>query len=97
MSRASRARKRADRIAALAEQLGLLSAGLEGNPDLASMTAQMTPVSARPASPRVPFRNPDPFKEPAYPNTIRAKPRALAPNFCCHNQHVRCGAVLDPS
>lgn len=65
--------ERADRIAALAERLGLPRAALEGNPDLASITAPMAPGSARSEPPRVPFRDPDPFEELAYPNAIRAK------------------------
>ncbi len=60
--------ERADRIAALADRLGLPRAALEGNPDLAGPAAPPRPEPAR-----VPFRDPDPFEELAYPNAIRAK------------------------
>lgn len=60
--------ERADRIAALAERLGLPRAALEGNPDLVGPS---TPPRPEPA--RVPFADPDPFEEIAYPNVIRAK------------------------
>ncbi len=65
--------ERADRIAALAERLGLPRAALDGNPDLAEVAAPRAPAPARPEPPRVPFRDPDPFEELAYPNAIRAK------------------------
>ena len=69
----TRGEERADRIAALAERLGLPRAALEGNPDLAEVTTPVTPASARPEPARVPFHDPDPFEELAYPNAIRAK------------------------
>ena len=60
--------ERAERIAALAERLGLPRAALEGNPDLAG-----PPAPPRPEPARVPLADPDPFEEIAYPNAIRAK------------------------
>ena len=60
--------ERANRIAALAERLGLPRAALEGNPDLAG-----PPAPPRPEPTRVPFADPDPFEEIAYPSAIRAK------------------------
>jgi hypothetical protein len=69
----TRGEERADRIAALAERLGLPRAALEGNPDLVEVAAPATLASARPEPARIPFRDPDPFEEIAYPNAIRAK------------------------
>jgi len=60
--------ERAERIAALAERLGLPRAALEGNPDLVG-----PPAPPRPEPVRVPFADPDPFGEIAYPSAIRAK------------------------
>lgn len=64
----TRGEERADRIAALAGRLGLPRAALEGNPDLAG-----PPAPPRPEPARVPFADPDPFEEIAYPSAIRAK------------------------
>ena len=69
----TRGEERADRVAALAELLGLPRTALEGNPDLAEVAAPVTPASTRPEPTRIPFRDPDPFEEMAYPNAIRAK------------------------
>ena len=69
----TRGEERADRIAALAERLGLPRAALEGNPDLADVTAPAASTAARHEPACVPFRDPDPFEELAYPNAIRAK------------------------
>lgn len=69
----TRGEERADRIAALAERLGLTRAALEGNPDLADVTVQPTSASTPPEPARIPFRDPDPFEELTYPNAIRAK------------------------
>ena len=62
--------QRADRIEALAEQLALPRAALEGNPRAALLirNADM-PVTM--------FTDPDPFQEFAYPNVLAAK-RAIA-------------------
>jgi hypothetical protein len=63
--------ERADRIAALAERLGLPRAALEGRPELAGMAA---PARApAPVLAKVAFADPDPFQEIAYPNAVRAK------------------------
>ncbi|MGI4944900.1 MAG: IS481 family transposase [Janthinobacterium lividum] len=62
--------ERANRIAALAERLGLPRAALEGNPDLVGVAA---PLAVRPELAKVAFADPDPFQELAYPNFIRAK------------------------
>jgi hypothetical protein len=64
----TRGEARADRISALAERLGLPRAALEGNSDLAGPAAAVLPEPAR-----IPFNDPDPFQEIAYPNAIRAK------------------------
>lgn len=69
----TRGEERADRIAALAERLGLPRAALEGDPDLAAMTPPTAPAPARPQPARTPFADPDPFQELAFPNAIRAK------------------------
>lgn len=52
----------------MAERLGLPRAALEGNPDLVG-----PPAPQRPEPVRVPFADPDPFGELAYPSAIRAK------------------------
>jgi hypothetical protein len=62
--------QRADRIEALAEQLALPRAALEGNPRAASLIRN-TEVSV------TMFMDPDPFQEFAYPNVLAAK-RAIA-------------------
>jgi hypothetical protein len=62
--------QRADRIEALAEQLALPRAALEGNPRAASLIRN-TEVSV------TMFTDPDPFQEFAYPNVLAAK-RAIA-------------------
>jgi hypothetical protein len=62
--------QRADRIEALAEQLALPRAALEGNPRAASLIRN-TAVSV------TMFMDPDPFQEFAYPNVLAAK-RAIA-------------------
>lgn len=65
--------ERADRISALAKQLDLPRAALEGNRDL--MFLANAPVSNQPAPPPVvkPFDDPDPFREFAYPSVFAAK------------------------
>jgi hypothetical protein len=68
----SKADERADRVADLAERLGLPRAALEGNPELA---AAVTPRPANPDGRR--FVDPDPFQELVYPNAFNAK-RAIA-------------------
>ena len=68
----SKADERADRVADLAERLGLPRAALEGNPELA---AAITPRPAIPDGTR--FVDPDPFQELVYPNAFNAK-RAIA-------------------
>ena len=62
--------QRADRIEALAEQLALPRAALEGNPR-AALLIRNTEVSV------TMFTDPDPFQEFAYPNVLAAK-RAIA-------------------
>ena len=62
--------QRADRIEALAEQLALPRAALEGNPR-AALLIRNTEV------PVAMFTDPDPFQEFAYPNVLAAK-RAIA-------------------
>lgn len=66
----SRAEERADRVAALAARIGLPRAALDGDD---------RPVAAAPPAPaaRVPFVDPDPFQELAYPDRVSAK-RAIA-------------------
>jgi hypothetical protein len=62
--------QRADRIEALAEQLALPRAALEGNPRAALLIRNTeAPVTM--------FTDPDPFREFAYPNVLAAK-RAIA-------------------
>ncbi len=68
--RKTRSEERADRIAALADRLGLPRAALEGHPELVGMAV---PAPAQPAPAKVMFVDPDPFQEIAYPNTVRAK------------------------
>jgi hypothetical protein len=58
--------QRAERIEALAAQLALPYAALEGHPH-ASAFAQTTDV------PAIPFADPDPFQEFTYPNALAAK------------------------
>jgi hypothetical protein len=66
----SPAQQRADRIEALAEQLALPRAALEGNPRAALLIRNTeAPVTM--------FTDPDPFREFAYPNVLAAK-RAIA-------------------
>jgi hypothetical protein len=65
--------ERADRVAALAERLGLPRAALDGDAALAAAVAR--PVEPSPAKTR--FTDPDPFYEFAYPNVVSAK-RAVA-------------------
>lgn len=64
----TRSEERADRIAALADRLGLPRAALEGNPDIA---APVTPN--RPEIVRAPFADPDPYQEMTFQNAVRAK------------------------
>lgn len=66
----SKAEERADRVAALADRIGLPRAALTGD-DLPASAG----VPAVPA--RVPFADPDPFQELAYPDIVSAK-RAVA-------------------
>ncbi len=64
----TRGEERADRIAALADRLGLPRAALEGNPDIAVPST----LGHREIS-RVPFADPDPYREITFENTVRAK------------------------
>jgi hypothetical protein len=66
----SKAEERADRVAALAERIGLPRAALDGG-DLPA------PIEPPVAAPRVPFADPDPFQELTYPDIVSAK-RAVA-------------------
>ena len=74
----TKSEERADRISALAKQLELHRAALEGNRDLIfivddpeSASQQAVPVIVLPNV--QPFRDPDPFREFAYPNVLAAK------------------------
>src|SRR5271157_5241921 len=69
-SKKSPTQQRADRIEALAQQLALPRAALEGNPR-AALLIRNTEVSV------TMFTDPDPFQEFAYPNVLAAK-RAIA-------------------
>lgn len=62
--------QRADRVEALAEQLALPRAALEGNPHAALLIRNIE-------VPVIMFTDPDPFQEFAYPNVLAAK-RAIA-------------------
>ncbi len=64
----TRSEDRADRIAALADRLGLPRAALDGNPDIA---VPATPDRREIA--RVPFTDPDPYHEITFENAVRAK------------------------
>jgi hypothetical protein len=66
----SKAEERADRVAALAERIGLPRAALDDGD---------TPVSSVTTAPaaRAAFADPDPFQELAFPDTVSAK-RAIA-------------------
>lgn len=65
--------ERADRVAALAERLGLPRAALDGDTALAIAVAR----PEEPAPAKVRFTDPDPFQEFAYPDVMAAK-RAIA-------------------
>ena len=69
----SKADERADRVADLAERLGLPRATLTGNADLA---VDFAPKSVRP-TPTQRFVDPDPFRDLAFSNAFNAK-RAIA-------------------
>lgn len=71
--RKTKTEERADRIAALAERLGLPRAALEGNPDLSGIAASDPPRAAPARVPTTPFVDPDPFRELAFPNAVLAK------------------------
>jgi hypothetical protein len=64
----TKSEERADRIAALAERLGLPRAALEGRPEWVGMAAPVPPELAK-----VAFVDPDPFQEITYQNAVRAK------------------------
>jgi hypothetical protein len=69
----TRTQERADRIEALAKQLGLPRAALDGNVDLEFLTNKL-----KASEPVVtPFHDPDPFQEFTYPSVLLAK-RAIA-------------------
>lgn len=70
--------ERADRVAALAERLGLPRAALDGDTALAIAVAW----PAEPAPVKVRFTDPDPFQEFAYPDVMAAK-RAIADEIGC--------------
>jgi hypothetical protein len=72
----SKVDERADRVADLAERLGLPRAALEGHPELALAVASNPQV---PAVQR--FVDPDPFQELAYPTAFNAK-LAIADFLC---------------
>ena len=69
----TRTEERADRIAALAKQLNLPRAALDGNADLQFLTS--SPQALEPSL--TPFHDPDPFQEFTYPTVLFAK-RAIA-------------------
>jgi hypothetical protein len=65
----SKADERADRVAALADRLGLPRAALDG-----SGTALKLPPPKAGAAPQAqPFHDPDPFRQLAYPSVLAAK------------------------
>lgn len=64
---------RADRISALATQLDLPRAALEGNRDLNFPLDNWVSGKLTPLPKVTPFHDPDPFQEFAYPNTVAAK------------------------
>jgi len=66
----TRTEERADRIAALAKQLHLPRAALEGNTDLPFLASSPHQV---PEMNSTPFRDPDPFQEFTYPTVLLAK------------------------
>lgn len=67
----SKAEERADRIAELAERIGLAQSAMEGG----ALPPATTPL-ALPAT-KVPFSDPDPFRTVAFPDVVAAK-RAIA-------------------
>ena len=69
----TKTQERADRIAALAQGLGLPRAALEGNRELQFLAA--SPSRSDPVV--IPFQDPDPFQEFTYPSILAAK-RAIA-------------------
>lgn len=69
----SQTQERADRIAALAQGLGLPRAALEGNRELQFLAASQS----RSAPVVIPFQDSDPFQEFTYPSILAAK-RAIA-------------------
>lgn len=74
----TRTEERADRIEALAAQLGLPRAALEG-PGAPMALAKPVPLPG--PLPAQPFHDPDPFQELTFPNAITAK-RAIAELLC---------------
>jgi hypothetical protein len=64
--RKSRREARAERVDALAAEIGLPRAALSGNPDLASAGRREPPTSR-------PFVDPDPFRTLTFANVIAAK------------------------
>jgi hypothetical protein len=62
----TRGEERADRVAALAERLGLPRSALEGGPALPAQAAVVTPRGR-------PFQAADPLRESAHPNAVAAK------------------------
>jgi hypothetical protein len=64
----TRSEDRADRIAALADRLGLPRAALDGNPDIGT-----APTPDRREIMQVPFADPDPYREITFENAVRAK------------------------
>lgn len=69
----TRTEERADRIAALAKQLNLPRAAVDGNADLQFLASS----DQSPEPSLTPFRDPDPFQEFTYPTVLLAK-RAIA-------------------
>lgn len=65
--------QRADRISALAKQLDLPRAALEGNRDLMFATVSSAANGLNSLPGITPFHDPDPFQEFAYPNVLAAK------------------------
>lgn len=66
--------ERADRVAALADRLGLPRAALSGDTGIAAAIGPPSVATAPPtAIPSVPFKDPDPFKELRYPSPLAAK------------------------
>lgn len=75
-ARSEKTQERADRIAALASELGLPRTALDKNTDLQFLVERVEQYKS-PELPVTPFNDPDPFQEFTYPTALFAK-RAIA-------------------